>query len=808
MAEAEVIDLGADPVAERRAARRRATRGIAPIAAAVLLILSVIGLVVAGYESNRRGALALSNDVLDSLEKRIALRAGNWLGEAETALQLLHGVFADGVLVGATREDAERRAGNLLQRGPAIALVSLADTRGNYVLKRRNDSGGIDTKSIRNDPPPRLVTWVRRDADGTVTGTEEDPADTFDPRRRPWFIAAAAAPGVIWTEPYIFFTDRVPGVTAAFGYRRGGELRAVFGVDIRLDALGEFLSRLEIGQSGRAIIIDRAGFIVAHPDSRQAICEEGAALIRTRLDELGDPVLRRALDLYRVNGHGRFTAAVGGKTQIVIWAPLRDVGDGTWSILVTAPEDDFVGFVETTGRITTGVGLVVALVALGLAALLVRQGLRADGMERTLERRTQVMSAQVQALLRLGRSTAVHDPARDEGIELLTVTLAHTLRARRASVWRVGTSGESLRCADIYDTASEAHGRGVRLPRAEHQALFSAALRGEVFEAADAKADPRTASLAGTLLAEVGTRSVMCIPGMRGATLVGLLLVADRQAGPLPLAEAAGFGLAIASIAVSRLTVAETARQAARAFTADATARRAGGGGPVAFLPPPPAAPRLGDGSLAEDRTPEATAPGTDAPRPRGPLRERGLAAEVFPAVTVLVLRLAEGDALAERVAEAGGCTLADRAVQLAQEAASQHGIAYLRVMGGSVMLADGFGDRADDAAAALALLALELAEKCTQLFASLDLAPGFGLGLDTAPAVGAAVGTGLRTYNMWGEAVRGAQAMAASAPPGAVQVTEAVQRRTAERFVFRPRGRFWIPGTGEAATFLLAGRA
>jgi adenylate cyclase len=50
---------------------------------------------------------------------------------------------------------------------------------------------------------------------------------------------------------------------------------------------------------------------------------------------------------------------------------------------------------------------------------------------------------------------------------------------------------------------------------------------------------------------------------------------------------------------------------------------------------------------------------------------------------------------------------------------------------------------------------------------------------------------------------------MASSALPSTVQVTEAAYRRLRRDFLFRPRGRFYLPRVGEAQTFtLLAGRS
>jgi adenylate cyclase len=126
------------------------------------------------------------------------------------------------------------------------------------------------------------------------------------------------------------------------------------------------------------------------------------------------------------------------------------------------------------------------------------------------------------------------------------------------------------------------------------------------------------------------------------------------------------------------------------------------------------------------------------------------------------------------------------------------------------VIAADGFGDRSEAAASAIPRFALEVTERCAGLFAALDRGNAFQIGIDlgTVSGSGVGVGRGGRVFNIWGEAVRGAETMAASAPAGGVQVTEAVQARLGSSFVFRPRGRFWVPGAGERATFLLIGEA
>jgi len=64
---------------------------------------------------------------------------------------------------------------------------------------------------------------------------------------------------VFWTGLYVFFTQRVPGITVSARYRNPDGRLYVFGIDITLDALSRFLGSVTIGRSGRAVIIDGNG---------------------------------------------------------------------------------------------------------------------------------------------------------------------------------------------------------------------------------------------------------------------------------------------------------------------------------------------------------------------------------------------------------------------------------------------------------------------------------------------------------------------------------------------------------------------
>jgi len=190
------------------------------------------------------------------------------------------------------------------------------------------------------------------------------------------------------------------------------------------------------------------------------------------------------------------------------------------------------------------------------------------------------------------------------------------------------------------------------------------------------------------------------------------------------------------------------------------------------------------------------------------------MAAEVFPDVAVLVLRLVDPAALGARTAPmggkddaTGGVTLADGVARALQEIAAAQNIRYLKFVGQDVVAAAGFDAGDSTAISRIAAMAMALREKLHTLYEDAGQVPDFRGGIDLGIAIGSPVGQGPRLYNLWGEAVQVAAIMAGSAPAGAVQVTEAAYNQLARDFLFRPRGNFWLPRVGESRMFVLAGQ-
>lgn len=765
----QVVDISIDPLDERRRRRRSLARIGVPVGGVALMVATVLAIAVYSDRANRAGALALSNELLVTLEARIGNEVSGYLDAPGRAVRILRDTLRDRAL-GDRLPLAESAAASLLREVPQIANLNFADADGNFVLVREGPNGGIDVKRVENTPGPRRVFWVHRNAAGVETGREEDAKDTFDPRTRPWYAGALASDKLFWTGVYVFFSQHVPGITASAKYRARDGRPYVFGADITLDALSHFLALLKIGRTGRAVIMDDTGRLIAAPSAGDTRGPPGG-LGAARVDELGDKVLTHAYDRFRIAGAGHRVIAVDGRRYISAVTPIAGAGRD-WSVMIVVPEDDFVGFVARNNRKALWMSAAIVAVATALAALLVRQGLRADRGARLLLDRQAAIARQSRAFATLASDASLFDPAQNLPSRTLTETLADAAGARRASVWGLTGGGRILRSEDSFDRETAGHVDGLELHRDELPALFDHLLAGQEVEVADAARDRRTAELH-RVLSAFGSRALLAVPIRRNGRVVGSIWVEDA-----PAAEASrDFVRAVANMVALRMTetpAGPAPREPAVAATATAFSDSA-------------------TRSFAADLR-------------HAEIDASKLHAELYPATAVMVLRFTDAAAMAARLSGASRSICDEIACGL-QQIATDNGVPYLKLAGHEIVAAAGFDPAEAGAAPVIADMALRVRDRCVVLFEKSERALEFQIGIDCNLAIGGPVGKEPRGFNLWGHAVRTAGIMAASALPGSVQATEAAYRRLRQDFLFRPRGSFYLPHVGEARTFVLAGR-
>ena len=296
--------------------------------------------------------------------------AGAFLRPAAEDAGMLQRLMAAGI---AAPPDAARFAGTLhavLQTRPAYAGLYYGAPDGDFVYVSRTGEAEAPfrTKVIAVDGPSRDTSVSLHAEDFSVLRSGPEADDGFDPRTRPWYEAAIAADGTAWTDPYIFFSSRRPGITVSEPAPGGGAV----GIDLEIEAISAFLDDLDLTEWGSVAILSREGRVIAHRDALALRVADADGTGRfARLDEMPDAPLRDAVaalsgGLETVTDRDRplLRYETGGEDWLAVFEPL-DGGRAPWIVVSYLPESDFLGPLAAARRRA----LVIAAVVAGLSVI-------------------------------------------------------------------------------------------------------------------------------------------------------------------------------------------------------------------------------------------------------------------------------------------------------------------------------------------------------------------------------------------------------------------------------------------------------
>ncbi|MEM7074036.1 MAG: cache domain-containing protein [Pseudomonadota bacterium] len=352
----------------------RSLGAILALALAGLQLFAVAGVVFSSYFTSERTLLEHARTQLVDVGTNVIQHTKWFMSPARSAAELSTALATNQIVRREERDHLEGLLFQQLRSAPQFAGAYYGDEDGNFVYVKRNGDQAYLTKIVDVDVGAAERTlFIERGDDFADAGRYFDAEDTYDPRARPWYKAAKAQRASIWTDPYIFFTSQSPGITAAtpvVGYQN--VVQGVVGVDIEIKELSSFLSQLRIGKNGAAFILNRNGDVIAHPNPDLLTTQgEGGGLQFPSITDINDPIARAAFE-------GRLT---GDEVVIdsLIQSDFEHMGqhfvslimpfgldDIPWTIVLYAPEDDFIGTIKDNRTQNT----IIAIAVVGTTALL------------------------------------------------------------------------------------------------------------------------------------------------------------------------------------------------------------------------------------------------------------------------------------------------------------------------------------------------------------------------------------------------------------------------------------------------------
>lgn len=338
-----------------------------------LLLLTVLPIVSYNYYQTRGIVLESADDLMDQITLNVMEKTANFLLPASTVVEISARLANTGVLSCADHQQLVFYTAGVLKSYPQMCMLFLGDEQGNYLRSWRLPDGNLETRIIeRQTSPPRDVIKYC-DPYCTVKRTETSSDIKYDPRDRPWYLGAKKAGATFWTDLYILFRNKKPAVTSAYPLiNNQGKLLGVWGTDIELDEMSNFLRSLKIGKNGLAFIVNEKNEVVAFPDAARIVKEEQGKLRPVRVEELGQDSITAAFKAYLQTGRSKLAVESQGERYLASIREFPESFAARWKVAVLAPEDDFVGPAKAVIQVTALICLFILLVSIFMAVLLAR----------------------------------------------------------------------------------------------------------------------------------------------------------------------------------------------------------------------------------------------------------------------------------------------------------------------------------------------------------------------------------------------------------------------------------------------------
>ncbi len=251
-----------------------------------------------------------------------------------------------------------------------LNYIYFGSEEGKYVELRKLKNGNFEYafKSGTNDK--LIVHHYELDNQGKTK--RKTGATKYDPRKRPWYQGVAIAKQPLWTQIY-YFNDVPPTVGISFAhpyYDESGQLVGVFGADFTLSGINDFLTSLEVGHSGKVMIFERSGALVATSDAQLAIKKTNQ---RLQVQELKNPLLKASAehlienfnDWQQIQQPLQLEFLLNRERVLMQVTPFGDEFGLDWLVVVVVPESDFMGQINANTLKT----IVLCLTALTCAII-------------------------------------------------------------------------------------------------------------------------------------------------------------------------------------------------------------------------------------------------------------------------------------------------------------------------------------------------------------------------------------------------------------------------------------------------------
>ncbi|MFB2839100.1 cache domain-containing protein, partial [Floridanema evergladense] len=259
-----------------------------------------------------------------------------------------------------------------VQQMPELAFTNVSNNAGAQRTGERLGDGSLTINRII--PEENFVFRVyNTDSRGNITTIAKE-LKNRDPRQRPWRKAAIAAGRTIWSETHVSFTEPVLLISAVqpIDVNDDGIFEGVLATSLKLNYLGAFLSKIQVGKKGQVLIVDRQGNIIASSTKETPFDPKHQTLLpatkskNLMIRQIATELQNQFGSLAKINQTTITQVSIDNEHYFINVIPYRDNYGLDWSIIIYVPESDFTAEIEASTRQTFFLCLLSLVVATAL----------------------------------------------------------------------------------------------------------------------------------------------------------------------------------------------------------------------------------------------------------------------------------------------------------------------------------------------------------------------------------------------------------------------------------------------------------
>ena len=258
-----------------------------------VISIAILAIILPSYYSSKNIMTKHAYEIMDNISIFAVDKSKTYMKAARDATKLTQKLGSKDIVNSEDIVAMERYFYEQLQINNQFSSIYYGKENGCFLMVLRKKDGYI-SKVISFGKMGLRNTIIKYYDEDFEFQTQENKLDKYDPRKRPWYKLAIKNSGIIWTDPYVFFTLKQPGITTATSlYDKNKKLKGVIGVDIEISKLSNFITNLKISDNSKVFIIDKSLKIVAYPNIKTIEIDtknEKARLLK--IDEIKDKVAK------------------------------------------------------------------------------------------------------------------------------------------------------------------------------------------------------------------------------------------------------------------------------------------------------------------------------------------------------------------------------------------------------------------------------------------------------------------------------------------------------------------------------------